>query len=125
MMIIGATIYALEIPNYFKWIQKKTSFESKWKVAAARTGLALAYFNPLWISRHLLFIALVSGRFDGIGLNLLTLGGISFLYNIPAAVIGNFIIQVKLPLRLRFVGSAIFSALLAVYYAMSEVLFDG
>jgi hypothetical protein len=39
------------------------------------------------------------------------------------ALLANFAIQNRLPLRLRFVASALYSALMAVYYAASETLF--
>ena len=66
MMLIGATVYAFEIPNYFDWIVKKTQFLNGIKATLVKTGLAIAYFNPLWIARHLLFIKLFSGQFEAI-----------------------------------------------------------
>jgi hypothetical protein len=125
VMAVGATVYALEIPNYFRWIDRKVSTAVPWKRAAARTALAIAYFNPLWIARHLLFIYLASGRLEAIRPELLAVGLESWLALVPAAVIGNYVIQVKLPLRWRFFGSALFSALTAVYYALGEVIFNG
>ncbi len=123
IIVIGATFYAFEIPNYLRWIDEKVTTLSPVKRALQRTGLALAYFNPLWISRHLLFIAIASGHWQAIGWNLLWLGTMSWLGNIPISAIGNTIIQVKIPLKWRFFGSAAFSALMAVYYACSAVLF--
>ncbi|MDH4319097.1 MAG: hypothetical protein OEV64_11945 [Desulfobulbaceae bacterium] len=125
IMLVGATVYTLEIPAYFRWIDRRTgSMPAGSRRAATRTALALLYFNPLWIARHLLFIALFSGDWGGIRLSLLHTAALSWLVNIPISIIGNAIIQVLLPLRWRFVGSATFSGLMAVYYALSGVWFD-
>jgi len=123
MILIGATFYAFEIPNYFKWIDKKTNHIEGLKLTLAKTLLAMLYFNPLWIARHLFFIKLFSGKFGEIGLVLLQIAFWSFLANILISFIGNFIIQNKINLKWRFLASAIFSALMAIYYALSETLF--
>lgn len=124
MVFIGATVYALEIPNYFNWIERKTSNNSGLRRTLAKTILAIAYFNPLWIFRHLLFIKLFSGNFDQITSNLFIVACWSFLVNIPISFIANFIIQNKVKLDWRFLASAIFSALMAIYYALSETIFN-
>ncbi|WP_457609742.1 hypothetical protein [Lutibacter sp.] len=123
MVFIGATLYAFEIPNYFNWIVQKTKSYSGIKLTLAKTGLAIAYFNPLWIGRHLLFIKLFSGNFEAINSHLLEIALWSFLANIPISFIANYIIQNKMPLKWRFLASAIFSALMAIYYALSETIF--
>jgi len=124
MMAIAATLYALEIPNYFAWIEKKTKDLKRVKKTLVKTLLAILYFNPLWIARHLLFIKLFSGDFHQINLNLLEIACLSFLVNIPISFIANFLIQNKVKLHWRFFASAIFSALMAIYYALSEVIFN-
>jgi len=124
MMLIGATFYAFEIPNYFDWIVKKTNHLNGLKATLTKTGLAILYFNPLWIARHLLFIKLFSGQLEAIGWNLLTIALWSFLANILISFIANYIIQNRFKLKWRFLGSAIFSALMAIYYALSETLFS-
>ncbi len=119
VMALGGTVYAFEIPNYFNWIDRRTAAApSDLARAWGRTGLALLYFNPLWIARHLLFLSLFSGQWDAVGWGLLKTGALSWLINIPLSALGNYIIQVKLPLRRRFLGSAIFSGLMAIYYAL-------
>ncbi len=123
MIVVGATIYAFEIPNYFDWIVKKTHHLKGLKATLTKTGLAIAYFNPLWIARHLLFIKLFSGQLEAIGWNLLIIAFWSFLANILISFIANFIIQNKIHLQWRFLASAIFSALMAIYYALSETIF--
>ncbi|WKD86666.1 hypothetical protein KCTC32516_02042 [Polaribacter huanghezhanensis] len=124
MMFIGATFYAFEIPNYFDWIVKKTQSLKGIKATLTKTLLAIAYFNPLWIARHLLFIKLFSGQLDAIGFNLLEIAFWSFLVNIPISFVANYIIQNRFKLQWRFLGSAIFSAIMAIYYALSETIFS-
>lgn len=123
MVVIGATFYAFEIPNYFDWIVKKTQDLKGLKATLTKTGLAIAYFNPLWIARHLLFIKLFSGQLDAIDFSLLQIAFWSFLVNIPISFIANYMIQNRFKLKWRFLGSAIFSALMVIYYALSETLF--
>ena len=123
MMIIGATVYAFEIPNYFNWIDRKTKALNGLKLTTYKTLLAILYFNPLWIARHLLFIKLVSGNSHLINWNLLHIAWLSFLVNIPISLIANYIIQNKIKLQWRFLASAIFSGLMAIYYALGEVMF--
>ena len=122
-MLIGATFYAFEIPNYFAWIDKKTISIFGIKKTLAKTGLAILYFNPLWIFRHLLFIKLFTDKFEEINQNLLQIAILSFVVNIPISFIANYLIQNKIKLNWRFLASAIFSALMAIYYALSETIF--
>jgi hypothetical protein len=123
IMFVGMTFYALEIPNYFNWIDRKVNPVSPFRKAILRTGLSLLYFNPLWISRHILFILLASGRFNEISLDLLRLGAVSWFVSIPLSIIANYIIQVRISLRRRFVASALFSSAMAIYYALCTVFF--
>ncbi len=123
MMFVGATFYAFEIPNYFDWIVKKTKNSSGIKQTLAKTGLAIAYFNPLWIFRHLAFIKLFSGNYELINMDLFSIALLSFTVNIPISFVANYLIQNKIKLNWRFMASAIFSALMAIYYAMSETIF--
>jgi hypothetical protein len=124
MVLVGATVYAFEIPNYFSWIDKKTVLYNGLKKTLAKTGLAIAYFNPIWIFRHLVFIKLFTGNYEQINTNLLQVAFWSFLVNIPISLIANYLIQNKIKLDWRFMASAIFSALMAVYYALSETIFQ-
>lgn len=124
MMLVGAIIYSFEIPNYFAWIDKKTISFKGIKRTLAKTGLAIAYFNPLWIFRHLAFIKLFSGNYELINSNLLLIAFWSFLANIPISLIANYLIQNKIHLDWRFMASAIFSGLMAIYYALSETIFQ-
>jgi hypothetical protein len=124
MILVGATIYAFEIPNYFTWIDRKTVSYLGIKKTLAKTGLAIGYFNPIWIWRHLLFIKIFSGNLAQINMNLFFIACLSFLVNIPISLIANYTIQNKIKLGWRFLASAIFSALMAIYYALSETIFN-
>ena len=124
MALVGGLIYALEIPAMFSWIEKRTQLIKTRKYKSlVKTYLALLYFNPLWIARHFFFIKLFSGRYDEIGFNLIQLASLSYMINIPISLVGNYIIQVKIPFKQRFIASMVFSALMAIYYALSETLF--
>lgn len=123
MMFIGGTVYAFEIPNYFRWIDRKTTGLSGHGGSLLRAGLAILYFNPLWIARHLLFIQILRGGWSIINWNLLMLGLYAFMANVPVAFIANYVIQNRVPLKWRFFSSAVFSSLMAVYYALSQAIF--
>lgn len=123
MIFIGATIYAFEIPNYFNWIERKTKGFSNHKLTMAKTSLAIAYFNPIWIFRHLVFIKLFTANLSQIDVALFQIACWSFLVNIPISFIANYAIQNKVHLDWRFLASAIFSAIMAIYYALSETIF--
>ncbi len=126
MMLIGATIYAFEIPTCFHYIDKHTAKMKRGiRNAITRTLLAFLYFNPIWIARHILFITILNGDWAAINSGLFRIALISWLVNIPISLVGNAIIQQKLPLRWRFIGSAIFSGFMAIYYAMSGEWFNG
>lgn len=123
MALIGAALYALEIPAWFRWIDRRAppgSPHAMWR----RTGLALLYFNPLWIARHLFFIRLFAGRFDLLRWSLIEAGAKSFLFNIPLSLLANALIQNRAPPRWRFAAGALFSSLMAVYYAWSGTRFQ-
>lgn len=123
MMFIGATFYAFEIPNYFFWISRRTAMYMGTKASLIRTGLALIYFNPLWIARHLFFIKLFSSKMDEINGSLFYTALISFCVNIPVSFIANYLIQNKIRVGMRFVASAVFSGIMAIYYALSASWF--
>lgn len=122
MLIIGATLYATEIPAYFRWIDKHFGKPGHWN-PLKKALLAQAFFNPLWIARHLLFIRLFSDRWLEIDWHLLSVGLDSFLHIVPIGLLMNYTIQNLVPLNWRFLVSASYSALMAIYFALSEVLF--
>ena len=124
IIIIGSTIYALEIPNYFNWIETKIKNKIAKKKAFQKTLLALIYFNPIWIFRHLVFLKWFSNDFEFSYKGLFIISIYSFLINIPISIFGNFIIQNKISLKYRFLASGIFSALMAIYYALSETFYS-
>ncbi|MCB9282979.1 MAG: hypothetical protein H6563_02810 [Lewinellaceae bacterium] len=121
--LVGATLYAFEIPNYFNWIERQVATRKRGPASLQKTLLAILYFNPLWIARHLFFIELFSGHWQSLSWDLLRVASISFLVNIPLSLLGNYVIQNVVRLPWRFFASAVFSALMAIYYALSIVFF--
>ncbi|MCD4709108.1 MAG: hypothetical protein K8S62_15405 [Candidatus Sabulitectum sp.] len=116
MMVAGGLVYSLEIPAWFAYINDRYN-------GMQRTLMAMLYFNPLWIARHLLFIFLLTGQTSAVHWSILTIALKSFAVNLPLAFAANYIIQNKLPLHWRFFSSAVFSSLMAIYYALSGVIF--
>lgn len=124
MLIIGATLYAIEIPNYFYWLEKFTDNHFKGlKRKVLKSVAVVIFFNPLWIFRHYIFIYLLIGEFDLINLPLLKSASISYAFNVPISLIGNYLIQNKMPLKWRFIGSSVFSVIMILYYTMGQVWF--
>ena len=124
MMLLGGTLYAWEVPHWFRWIDRHSPKLQGWTAPLRRTALALLYFNPLWIARHLAFIALFSADWQALNLALLDIGLRAFVVNIPLALGANWFIQNHLSSPRRFIASALFSALMAIYYALSSTIFS-
>ncbi|MGR8941302.1 MAG: hypothetical protein ACU83V_06250 [Gammaproteobacteria bacterium] len=122
MLCVGGTLYAIEIPAYFGWIHRHFHHTGRWN-ALKRAFCAQVFFNPLWIARHIALIEFFSGRCSAITWDLLRIGLNSFLYALPIGLLANYAIQNLLPLHWRFLVSALFSSVMAIYYALSEVLF--
>jgi len=123
MALVGGLLYATEIPVWFRWIDRRYPSRPGWCAQLQRTGLAVVWFNPLWIARHLAFIALFSADWPALDWGLLDIGLRAFVANVPVALLANWAIQNRLPYRRRFIGSALFSAAMAIYYALSRVIF--
>jgi hypothetical protein len=123
MALVGGLLYAPEIGAYFNWLDRRLPAAATARRRWQRAVLGWLWFNPLWIARHALLIRLFSGRLGQIDSSLLLVGLTSFACNLPVALAANYLIQNRLPARRRVVGSALFSALMAVYYALSEVWF--
>ena len=138
MALAGGLIYRYEVPWWFRKLDQHELSEARgirrffvrdaendrhlnW---LGRTVGAILYFNPLWIARHMLFIRLGSDpsslqHFGSALTEALVLGTKSFFVNLPISFIGNYLIQVRIPLRWRFLASSIFSAILAAAYALA------
>lgn len=119
MMLVGATIYAIEVPNYFRWLDGRLVKSDTLLNSVQRTLLSLAYFSPLWITRHMFFIKLFSAHYDEISWALFRVATISFLVNLPVSFTANYLIQNKVAYHYRFMASALFSAVMAVYFALA------
>lgn len=123
MMLLGGSLYAIEIPLYFAWLKHRFGKQG-FVNGIKRALLAQAFFNPLWIARHLAFINFFSGQFAAIQWNLIGIGLDSFMQILPVTLLVNYVIQNFIPHSWRFFASAGFSTLMAIYYALSAVLFD-
>ncbi len=142
MAIAGGLVYRYEVPAWFRNLDRfefspLTLDRSRLARATAspdghlnwlgRTLGAILYFNPLWVARHLIFIRLGSDPASLLHassyLAAVTIGIKSFLVNLPISFAGNYVIQMCLPLRWRFLGSSIFSAILATAYALAYRFF--
>jgi len=124
MFVLGAGLYAWEIPTYFNYLARRFSGNNSTN-ALKRTLCSALFFNPLWIARHLLFIQVFSGQWQFISFtSILTLAIWSFIYCFPVSLLFNYLIQNRLALRWRFFASSIFSALTAIYFAVLGVFFS-
>lgn len=124
MSLIGGFWYAGEIPLVYKWIDGRVAhLQDGFKKGMIKTTWASLYFNPLWVARHLLFINLLMLNFGAIQWGLLEAGLWSFLLGLVPSYIGNYAIQNWVVFDWRFVASAVFSAIMAVYYAVTPLLF--
>ena len=122
MLILGGSLLAWEIPTYFQYLERRFN-QAGYLNAIKRTLLAALFFNPLWIARHMLFIKVFAGRWQEIALDILVIATQSFIYCFPVSLLVNFIIQNKVSLKWRFVISSSYSALMAIYFALSGVFF--
>ncbi len=144
LTFLALAFYQWEIPRWFKMLDNFVVLKDK-KINSlvasfvlsdsgqlnwlGRTIGAIIYFNPLWIARHMFFISLGNVGYSGLVdfnellLSSLMLGGKSFLINLPISFIGNFIVQVKLKLEHRFLGSVILTNIMAICYAIAYRFF--
>lgn len=125
LALVGCFLYAYEIGKWFTFIQ------NKFKNPFLKAFMSVVFFNPLWIARHFLFIELAINfkqflsfeEFSMLFQNLMLLATRSFFGGIIVSYVANYLIQNKIPLKNRFLVSAIYSALMGVYYALSKVFF--
>lgn len=118
MAAVGGCVYGVEVPLWFGWIDRAAPGPGM-----RRAALALLYFNPLWIARHLLFVECFSGRWQGVDGRLLWAGLSAFAANLPVSLAANYLIQNRVPAAWRFAASAGFSAAMAVYYSLGGAWF--
>lgn len=146
IMILGGTFYRIEIPYWFHKLETFTIADETVKKHPAlemlttrvqhnylnwlgKTLGATAYFNPLWMARHMLFITCATTPLSQIDwgntlLHCLRTGSISFLTNLPITFGANYFIQAHLPLKRRFLGSALLTMTLTIKYAVEYRIFS-
>jgi len=148
--LIGSSFYALEVPLWFRMIEGTFCHASdKIRVCQlfqepdtdnicrldykGRTLMAMSYFNPIWVARHMFFISLLNAISKGyvfnapfkIFITLIPVAAKSFLVCIPVIIAGNYIVQNKIKMKYRLIGSAILSSICALWFAVSKVIFGG
>jgi len=122
ILFLGGLVYAFEIPNYLKWLSRKF-YKDDVYTKIFSTVLFTLYFNPLWIARHLLVLNLFKGNFNQINWDLLKVGLDSFIYSFFFTLPINYLIINKVPVKWKFGITAVFSSSMAIFYALSEVIF--
>lgn len=147
LSLVGGTIYQFEVPLWFRWLDQRTVSErqiakvpvltwltqsdSEWHHRLnwfGRTLGAMLYFSPVWIVRHMLFLKLATVPWNEIiwVATIQTLwkaSCMSFIVNMPFSLLGNYIIQARLPLKYRFLGSIIMTGLFSIAYALAYKFF--
>lgn len=145
VMLVGGIFYRLEIPFWFRKLESleiSSSSMEKFSILKLITGKgepvrlnwlgktigATLYFNPLWMARHMFFIICATTPLNDIEVGQaieqsLRTGTMSFFTNLPITVIANYLIQEHLPLKRRFLGSAILTTVLTVKYAIEFRMF--
>src|SRR5450759_3935051 len=86
LSVFWGPLYAIEIPRYFAWIERYFDNKSYWN-RVKRALLAEAFFNPLWIARHIALIKCFSGQYADLQWNLLNIGWASFIQIAPFAIV--------------------------------------
>ncbi len=121
MALVGGLLYSTEVPAFFRWLDARVPArpDGNQLRKISRAALTLLYFNPLWIARHYVFIAIFGGTAGSLSLALLPVAGRSFLLNAPVSLAANYYIQNCVATDRRFMASAIFSGFMAVSYALS------
>lgn len=145
LSLMGGLVYRLEVTAWFRLLDTATfspasakhnlarlllradgaAFRLNW---LGRTAGAWLYFNPLWIARHVFVIAIATTAWSQVQLTTMlaaavAVGAKSFVANLPLSLAGNYLIQERLPLRWRFLGSVVMSAVMAIAYALELAYF--
>jgi len=124
LSLIGGTVYAIEIPAFFDWLETYSKKFSLKKSQTVKVILSTLFFNPIWIARHFIFIFLFSGNLASINMNLLHIAWLAYITPLPITLLANYLIQNKVNLTWRFPASSIFSALMVIYFALSKIIFN-
>lgn len=146
LSLVGGIVYQAEVPRWFQWLDQRSftveqvrSFplmrfltrpeEGVYRLGwFGRTLGAMTYFSPLWITRHMLVLKLATTPWHDIAITA-TLQALwlasckSFLVNLPFSLLGNYIIQARLPLKYRFLGSIIMTGLMSIAFALAYRFF--
>jgi len=139
--LAGGIIYRREIPAWFAFLVRfKVSPSTARRFPFMRLILkddadglklnwlgrtlgATIYFNPLWMARHMMIIMLATHSWVTFNwaqalADALVLGVKAYVCNLPMTLVGNYIIQERLPFKYRLAGSSLLSALVSIVYAL-------
>jgi hypothetical protein len=146
LSLVGGLVYQAEVPRWFHWLDGRSftagqiqAFPPLRWLTQPQDGTyrlswfgrmlgSMAYFSPLWITRHMLVMRLATTPWHeiAIGSTLQDLGWAScqsFLVNLPLSLLGNYVIQARLPLKFRFLGSIVMSGLMSIAFALAYKFF--
>jgi hypothetical protein len=146
LSLVGGLVYQAEVPRWFQWLDGRTFTATqiqafpplRWLTQThdgtyrlgwfGRTLGAMTYFSPLWITRHMLVMRLATTPWHNIAIasTLQELGWAScqsFLVNLPVSLLGNYVIQARLPLKYRFLGSIVMTGLMSIAFALAYKFF--
>ncbi|WP_373531927.1 hypothetical protein [Vampirovibrio sp.] len=150
LSLVGGLVYQQEVPRWFQWLDQRSFTAAqvqafpplKWLTQPqqgaqpqiyrlgwfGRTLGAMLYFSPLWITRHMLILKVATTAWGHIAIaatlqDLWLASCKSFLVNLPLSLLGNYIIQARLPLKSRFLGSIIMTGLMSIAFALAYRFF--
>lgn len=146
LSLIGGLVYQYEVPLWFRWLDHRRFTDMQLQRFPllkhltlpqddlhrlgwfGRTLGAMVYFSPVWIVRHMLVLKIATTPWAQIAwassINLLWSASCkSFLVNMPFSLLGNYMIQAKMPLKYRFLGSIIMTGLFSIAYALAYKYF--
>lgn len=145
LSLVGGIIYQAETPRWFRWLDQwrispATAQKTPWRWLTqpdetqyrlnwiGRMLGSMSLFSPPWITRHMLILKLSTTPWHHIALTstlpeLWLAACKSFLTNLPLSIVGNYIIQARLPLQYRFWGSICMSGIMGIAFALAYRFF--
>lgn len=148
LALVGGLVYQAETPRWFRWLDQwrpspamAQQWPWRWLTQPVHPHQAqyrlnwigrmlgsMSFFSPPWILRHMLILKLSTTPWHQIALasalpELWLAACKSFLTNLPISIVGNYIIQARLPLQYRFWGSICMSGIMGIAFALAYRFF--
>lgn len=145
LSLVGGLVYQAETPRWFRWLDQhrlppqqaqrwpwhwltqphQAQYRLNW---LGRMLGSMSFFSPPWIMRHMLILKVSTTPWNDIALltvlpDLWMAACKSFLTNLPIGIVGNYIIQARLPLEYRFWGSICMSGIMGIAFALAYKFF--